>query len=233
MRTYRVIDIETTGMEPPAEVIEIGWQDVALADREARLFNECGAALFQSERPCPPEVIAVHHITAEMQAHQPYCNEDIIRLHLCLGAPTALVAHNAAFEASFLGDAVDMPWICTLKAASRVWPDAPGHSNQVLRYWLGLELDADLAMPPHRAGPDAYVTAHIFMRLLDYATAEQMIAWTKEPRVMPTCPIGKFRGHKWADVEAGFLNWMLNQPTMEADLKWNAERELQRRRASQ
>ena len=57
-----------------------------------------------------------------------------------------------------------------------------------------------------------------------------MIAWTQEPRLLPTCPIGKFRGQKWADVEAGFLNWMLNQPTMEEDLKWNARRELERRR---
>ena len=50
------------------------------------------------------------------------------------------------------------------------------HSNQVLRYWLGLRLDADLAMPPHRAGPDAYVTAHLLLRMMALASVEQMIA---------------------------------------------------------
>lgn len=29
-----------------------------------------------------------------------------------------------------------------------VWPDAPRHSNQVLRYWRNLVLDNALAMPP-------------------------------------------------------------------------------------
>ncbi len=43
--------------------------------------------------------------------------------------------------------------------AMHVWPDAPRHSNQVLRYWRNLVLDNALAMLPHRAGPDAWVTA--------------------------------------------------------------------------
>lgn len=88
-------------------------------------------------------------------------------------------------------------------------------------------------MPPHRAGPDAYVTAHILKALFAAgATGKDMVAWTKEPRVLPTCPIGaEWRGKKWADVDAGFLRWMLNQAGMEADLRWNAERELDRRAA--
>jgi exodeoxyribonuclease X len=143
-----------------------------------------------------------------------------------------LAAHNAAFEQKFMGE-TEQPWICTYKCALRVWPDVPGHSNQVLRYWLEdqglLSLDADKAMPPHRAGPDAYVTAHILLALLKVATVEQMIEWTKEPRLLPRCTIGKFRGKPWAEVEWGFLNWMLQQATMEEDLKWNARRELDRR----
>src|SRR5690606_31559791 len=93
----------------------------------------------------------------------------------------AVVAHNWAFEAAFLGDQ-QTPAICTLKAALRVWPDAPSHSNSVLRYWLEdqglLSLDHETAMPPHRAGPDAYVTAHILKTLLAAgATGREMIAW--------------------------------------------------------
>ena len=56
----RVVDIETTGMEPPeAEVIEIGWQDVCRTSHESWVFaeDEHGSMLFGCEKPCPPEVI--------------------------------------------------------------------------------------------------------------------------------------------------------------------------------
>ena len=89
--------------------------------------------------------------------------------------------------------------ICTYKAALRAWPDAPSHSNGALRYWLEdqglIAIDHTLTQPVHRAGPDAYVTAHILLALFNAGhTGLEMIAWTKEPRLLPTCPIGKFRG---------------------------------------
>jgi exodeoxyribonuclease X len=56
-----------------------------------------------------------------------------------------------------------------------------------------------------------------------------MVAWTKEPRLLPRITIGKQRGAPWSEVETGFLQWMLRQPDMDGDLKWNAERELNRR----
>lgn len=226
----RVIDFETTGMEPPAEVCEIGWVDLL----PVLGTIEWGVNHYTHSRLCrvssmPPEVRAVHHITMEDVEDEVMFDPD----EVLVGMPDILAAHNADFERRWLGSVATMPWICPYKCALRVWPDAPGHSNQVLRYWLEdqglLSLDADKAMPPHRAGPDAYVTAHILLALLKVATVEQMIEWTKEPRLLPRCTIGKFRGKPWAEVERGFLNWMLQQPTMEEDLKWNARREIERR----
>lgn len=236
-----VIDVETTGLEPPAEVIELGWQDVIVEDGAARLGNR-GSRLFGAERGIPPETMAVHHIRpGEIEGQPLFGAHDLEELlHGDNGSaandgapPDALVAHNAAFETLWFTPTLigSMPVICTLKAALRVWPDAPGHSNSVLRYWLGLDLDDALAMPPHRAGPDAYVTANILVALFNAgATGKDMVAWTREPALLPRCPIGKFRGQPWASVDGGFLNWMLAQPSMEADLKWNAQRELDRRR---
>lgn len=231
----RVVDLETTGMEPPAEVCEVGFCDLTLTDNGAWSVGEpvswlCGVSAM------PPEVRAVHHITmAEVAGLEPF---DPATFFGEEGGEAAAViaAHNAEFEERWLQVDGVMPLLCTYKAALRVWPEAPGHSNGVLRYWLEdqglLSLDHDTAMPPHRAGPDAYVTAHILKALLTRASAREMVAWTREPRLLPTCPIGKFRGKPWAEVEAGFLNWMLGQPTMEADLKWNARRELDRRAAA-
>lgn len=224
MTIIRVIDFETTGTEPPAEVCEVGICDLHIEDRriEAPRAWLCGV------QSMPPEVRAVHHISlAECEGKQPF---DIgMAMAPGLGA---IAAHNAEFETRFFDSPV--PVICTYKAALRVWPDAPSHSNGALRYWLedqGLVApDHDLTQPAHRAGPDAYVTAHILLALFNTGTTgREMIAWTKEPRLLPTCPIGKFRGLPWSEVEAGFLGWMLRQESMEEDLKWNARREIARR----
>lgn len=232
MTVLRVIDFETTGMEPPFEVVEVGYCDLIGDDQTWEVGLPvswlCGVQVI------PPETRAVHHISAAEVAGLP--SFAATRSRLFEGDPvlSAIVAHNLDFEERFLGQHGALS-VCTLKAALRVWPDAPAHSNGVLRYWLEdqglLSLDHDTAMPPHRAGPDAYVTAHILKALFAAgATGAQLVAWTKEPRLLPKCPIGKFRGQPWADVEAGFLNWMLAQASMEEDLKWNARRELERRR---
>jgi exodeoxyribonuclease X len=225
----RVIDFETTGMEPPAAVVEVGVCDLTqLADGSWAVGEPdwwfCGGI-----ESMPPEVRAVHHISFEDVRHAP----PFERSRVFEGAPAALVAHNMDFEAKFLGEH-GLPSICTLKAAYRVWPEAPGHSNSTLRYWLEdrglLTLDDATAMPPHRAGPDAYVTAHILAALFAAgATGKEMVQWTREPRAFPTCPIGEWRGKPWADVDAGFLRWTVGKQGMDPDTVWNARRELERR----
>lgn len=230
----RVIDFETSGMEPPAVVVEVGLCDlVQLGDGSWDVEASFDSWLCGGIDAMPPEVRAVHHISFEdVDGMAPFDRSEVFRDN-----PAAIVAHNLDFEAKFLGEH-GLPGVCTLKAALRVWPDAPNHQNQTLRYWLeerGLipPLPDNLAMPPHRAGPDAFVTAHILKAILNTGVSSRdLVAWTKEPRLLPTCPIGKFRGKPWPEVEAGFLSWMLNQPAMEEDLKWNARRELDRRRAA-
>lgn len=229
MTIIRVIDFETTGVEPPAEVVEYGYCDLTKTGDAWEVGSPVSRLCWV--RDIPPEVRAIHHITMADVADCPHFDE--AEVHNPIEDVAVFAAHNLAFEDQFIPQR-GLPGICTLKAALRVWPDAPAHSNGVLRYWLEdrglLALNHETAMPPHRAGPDAYVTAHILKALFAAgATGKEMVAWTREPRVLPTCPIGKFRGQPWADVEHGFLNWMTQQPTMESDLKWNAQREIDRR----
>lgn len=230
MTTIRVIDFETTGMEPPAEVCEVGLCDVVLEDGGSKRITNARSWLC-GVKSMPPEVRAVHHIPmAECMDKEPFAAASIFGND----AISAIAAHNSEFETRFFASPV--PVICTYKAALRVWPEAPGHSNGTLRYWLEdagkVSPELALTQPAHRAGPDAYVTAHILAALFEAGvTGKEMVAWTKEPRVFPTCPIGKFRGKPWPEVEAGFLGWMLRQPTMEEDLRWNAQREIKRRAA--
>jgi exodeoxyribonuclease X len=228
MTVIRVIDFETTGTEPPAQVCEVGMCDLHLEEKRVDAFPAtwmCGV------REMPPEVRAVHHIMlSDCEGWDEFNPERILASSVGINA---IAAHNAEFETKFFTS--PLPVICTYKAALRVWPEAPGHSNGTLRYWLEDEglitLDHVKTQPSHRAGPDAYVTAHILLALFNTGiTGREMVAWTKEPRLLPTCPIGaEWRGKKWVDVDGGFLRWMTNSATMESDLKWNAQRELDRR----
>ncbi|MGA0601517.1 exonuclease domain-containing protein [Caulobacter sp. KR2-114] len=163
----RVIDIETTGTSP-SEVIEIAAVDVirsggrwTAGPPRSRLFRPSGEISVHA--------MAIHHLTlADLDAALgPATDEAIAEFVLQAPAPDVLVAHNADFERRHLGRATGaLPWLCTVKAARELWPGAPGYGNQVLRYWRRLELDPALAMPAHRAAPDAWVTAHILIDLL-------------------------------------------------------------------
>lgn len=236
MRVIRTVDFETTGTTvPPGQVVEVGFSDLIQGELygdwrvSAPVSGLCGVDRIT------PETRAVHHISpAEVEGLPPFDPAAFMEKAKQDGV-VALAAHHADFEEKWLGPVLgDMPIICTYKAALRVWPDAPEHKNQCLRYWLeeqGLSKpEAALCQPAHRAGPDAYATAFLLRALIKSpATVEQLIAWTKEPAALPRCPIGKFRGMKWAEVEAGFLGWMVKQMDMSPDLKWNAQRELTRR----
>jgi exodeoxyribonuclease X len=231
----RVIDIETTGMEPPTEIIELGRVDV-ISERDGWHIDRSMARLYRPINGIPPETMAIHHITEnDFDADTPICSEELLRKAIWGGdQPDVLVAHNSEFEQKFITEAATdaLPWLCTYKVALHVWPDAPKHSNQVLRYWRGLQLDAAEAMPPHRAGPDAWVTAHLLTELLKVSTVEQMIEWTNQPRQLPTIPFGKHRGSSWLDLPIDYLQWIVSQTDMDHDVVWCARQELERRKSS-
>lgn len=236
MTTIRVIDFETTGFDADAKVVELGWCDF---DVETRQVGKPQSALFHVDR-IPPESRAVHHIgLPDIPASaQPFDAFADVLMPADTMAISFFAAHNSAFERQFLGEIEHRRMLCTYKAALRVWPDAPGHSNGVLRYWLEdtgtISLDSTLAHPMHRAGPDAYVTAHLLRALFEAgATGREMVAWTAAHAVLPRCPIGTpWRGMKWSEVDFGFLKWMANKPDMEPDHRWNAQQELDRREAA-
>lgn len=183
----RVIDLETTGAHPQtSEVIEFGSVDVSLNDGSWQT-GAITSRLFPPTGPLTPETQAVHHLTdADFTPGSPSATPQILRkMVLRAPRPDMLVAHHIAFERHFLTDAITdaLPWLCTLRIAQKLWPDAPRHTNQILRYWLRLDLDRTLASPAHRAAPDAYVTAHILMRQLETAPPETLLELTRARHV--------------------------------------------------
>jgi exodeoxyribonuclease X len=223
----RVIDYETTGTQDDeaAEIIEFGKVDVDIQDSAITEFWR-SFALPRGDIPAVTK--AVHHITDNDVALAPQARE-LWAEFIEENPPSYLVAHNAKFEQHFTPD-FGIPWICTYKVARVVWPDAPGHSNQVLRYWLGLPVDAELAEPPHRALPDAYVTAHIFIELLKHKTPDEMVHISKYPALLKRMNFGKHKGTTFEAAPLDYLEWIRDKSDMDEDTKFTARYWIAKRR---
>lgn len=215
----RICDVETTGLEPTDKVVEIGSYD--LLDGEVCLGR---GTLVNPEVPIPPEMSAVHHIVdtdVECYVRWPEAVAGIVA-----GPVNAFAAHQAKFERQWITDDLTggVPFLCTYRCALRLWPEAPSHSNQALRYWLKpAGLHRALADPAHRAKPDAYVTAHLLRELLKKATFDQLVEWSSKPALLPRVNFGKHKGKAWADVERSYLQWVVDKSEMGEDAVFTAK----------
>lgn len=234
---YITVDLEATSGEPKdAHVVEwaavVGGPAFTLYSFETRT---CYGALVKPPIAIPPETSAVHHIIDEDVAEcSTWAYEGACLRELFVKHPGSIaIAHNANYERTVLAS-LNLPceWICTYKAALRVWPDAPSHSNEGLRYWLKLGGGRKAYNRPHSALHDAIVTSELFNALLLAGTSlEDMIAWANEPALLPRCPLGDWRGKPWAEVDDGFLHWILRKIFDRDDVRFCAQRELDRREA--
>lgn len=222
-----VIDFETTGVDTKT------CQPLELA-----VLRSDGMAVVQLIKPTipiPPEASAVHHIVEADVAGMPsweLVKENFSRLIQMVPEPV-LAAHNASYEQGVLGEFVPVRWVCTYKCALVVWPDAPGHKNEVLRYWLKLPgIGRSLHQMAHSAYHDVCVTQLLLMKLLEHKSLQELIDISSKPAQLPYIPIGKHYGLKWSDasVPASYLEWLVSTKDMREDVKFCAQAELDRRR---
>ena len=230
----RVIDLETTGDSfANGGVVELGWQDVAqAADGGWGLSGEPQALLVQPGFPISAVTSAIHHIVDEDVAGAPGWGQAAPPVLQEAGL-VALAAHRAAFEQRWCTPQLSgrARWICTYKCALRLWPEAPSHSNQGLRYWRRpAGLDRALGLPAHRAGPDAYVTAHHLRDMLALASVEQLLVWSAQPALLVRVPTGPLRGRPWSELDRSQLERVLKgEFGHNAELLFTARTELARR----
>lgn len=222
-KLFLVLDTETTGLDPAVDrVVELGWTKL----QDGEIFGPCNM-LVNPGRPISIQAMAVHHITdAEVANAQPL---EVVAQMLTEDADAVLVAHNNRFDAPFLEPVLGGKRIAidTYRCALHLWPDAPAHTNQVLRYMLaqaGLLPDMlpELAEPAHRAGPDTYVTAFILREMLKRASVEQLIQWSNELPLLTTCYLKAHKGKPWKDVPPSYLSWVVSQATMDEDIRYTA-----------
>lgn len=220
---YIVTDTETTGLNHEEDgILEI-----------AGVHQDSSVKPFESF--CNPGVLisveakATHHITEDMIANSPHPDYVVkIMLHkLGYDKETVMVAHNAQFDRGFIGKCyppLEEPfkWLCTYRCAMHIWPDATGHSNQVLRYLLGVKLELPDGLYPHRALYDVIVTKAILERMLETHTLEQLINLTQKPVLLTKVRFGKHKGAQWKDLPKDYLKWICNQQDMDADVRHTA-----------
>jgi exodeoxyribonuclease X len=100
---FTVIDLETTGLAPPASVVEIGVTRLYYdTETKAVEIKPPEARLFKPAEPMAPEVIAVHHLTDAMLAQYEPCTEETLHDIVTQERPQFLVAANAAFEQQWI-----------------------------------------------------------------------------------------------------------------------------------
>ena len=183
-----VFDTETTGLKPDNgdRVVEIAVVPLRIFDGGRAIGRTDGAqSLVNPGRPIPPEASAIHHIIDEDVENAPDLDTAV---DLILQGDTVDVcaAHNAKFDRAFLPMLDGRRWIDTYRCARHLWPDAPKHNNQTLRYYLGIDLPRDV--PQHRALPDAIVTAEILSTMLLEQPINELLALTKRPLFSPATP---------------------------------------------
>ncbi|GAW94250.1 DNA polymerase III subunit epsilon [Calderihabitans maritimus] len=163
MRTYAVVDLETTGNNPAVhEIIEIAVVkivDGVVSDEFTTLVRPSG--------PIPFFIQRLTGITDQMVEEAPEVREVLSHFWQFVG-DTVLVAHNAAFDLGFLGKysvtGVTNKVLDTLELSRILLPTLTSHRLVDLVKYYRISVEG-----LHRALKDARVTADIFLKLLQEA----------------------------------------------------------------
>jgi exodeoxyribonuclease X len=230
---YVVVDTETTGLDHEVDrLVEVA----ALRFERGRVIDTF-ETLVDPQRDIPAEASEQHHLVYEDVEGAPPFEAIEPNLDTFVGGDL-VVAHNAPFDRGFLEVLEGREWLCSARAARHMWPDAPAHRNQFLRYWLALDAPKLRTAVAHRAAGDAHVTGLILHRaLMEYeivhpdAGLDDFVRHVASPVPISTLRFGqKHRGKPLGDVPTDYYRWMLgNVGDLDPDLRAAILAELERR----
>ncbi len=204
---YVAFDLETTGLSPKLDrIVEIGAIRFDGDGRELGLFQ----SLVNPGRPSSPGARAVHGIDDASLSVAETAERVIPRFLEFLGTPerTTLLAHNAAFDAGFLGSELtrlgrawpEFKVVDTLHLARKVRPDLRSHRLEIMAGLYGISKQG-----MHRALGDSRRVMELFLALNRTGESDpgrDLLAYPfRDASEAPAVPVG------WDDlsraIEAG------------------------------
>ncbi len=163
---HLALDLETTGFSPSDDgIVEISALRVERGEAGRHL-----STLVNPGRPIPPGATAIHGLRDQDVAQAPGTGEALEMFLAFLDGPrTLMVAHNAGFDASFLGhgflrmerDLPQNPILDSLSLAREAWPGVPSRSLEALALGYGV-----LVNQKHRALADCETLARVLPLLV-------------------------------------------------------------------
>jgi exodeoxyribonuclease X len=222
---FGIIDLETTGLLAETDRVV----EAAIVWCEPRGIYANHTLLYDPGIPIPPAASAIHHITDDDVEGLPKFSSEIFFGDEENSDVDFYAAHNAEFDGAFLKP-VPKPLVCTMRLAQKLYPEFESHSNQFLRYRLGLKPPIDRHAACHRALPDALVTATLLIHELNEVltsvdidvresvpnnTVEELVAWIERPMILHRIRFGKHGpkdgkpGMLWSEVPKDYLRWMV------------------------
>ncbi|MCH5275806.1 MAG: PolC-type DNA polymerase III [Lachnospiraceae bacterium] len=169
--TYVVFDIETTGFSPVNNrIIEIG----AVKVRDGQILDRF-SSFINPRVPIPFEIEKLTGIRDDMVISAPAIEEVLPQfLEFCEGC--VLVAHNAAFDMSFITEnaarqklPTEYTYVDTMVLSRVLLPNQNKHTLDALCKTFNVVLENH-----HRAVDDAEATAHIFMKFMEMLEEEKV-----------------------------------------------------------
>lgn len=197
---YVAFDLETTGLSAESDrIVEIGAVKFAASGEILGEFER----LVNPLRPSGPRALAVHGIPDQELAEAETAEVVLPQFLDFLGGPdrTTLMAHNATFDAGFLGRELarlgrPMPGhdvVDTLALARKRWPKFGNHRLGTLADRLGLDPHG-----PHRALADSRRVRGLWLAI-EAAGPEDHDSPLAYPIFDARRPLPAPRGWQWAE----------------------------------
>lgn len=166
MKSYAVIDFETTGLSAGSDrIIEVA----AVIVRDG-IVVETFSELMNPGFRIPGFITSLTGISDAMVRGKPRPEVVMPRLRAFLGEHVC-VAHNASFDQRFFSAEMELaehvherPFVCSLMLARRLIPTAPNHKLGTLIKHLRIAPPAD--MRAHRALADVLMTCALWKHLI-------------------------------------------------------------------
>ncbi len=190
--TFVAFDLETTGLDAEKEeIIEVAGVKFTLEKKDGKLQPKVLGQYSSFVKPSkfiPEEATRINHITNKMVEDAPELKLVIAQFLRFCGLSTVLVAHNASFDAAFLGKAIrkhgmvmpQNPIIDSLKVVRKIFPEYSSHKLGDLAKKLSDQMQLTLnSAELHRALYDCEVLKEVICASLRKRFQEKDLAMDK------------------------------------------------------